>query len=123
MYEHYPYTSSSNSAMGRILQNVANSGKDLGILREGNTILDIGGNDGTLLSYFEGENLNLVCIDPAQNVESKVNSDNFVRVKDYFTAENFSRVSQDKAKLIFGVAMFYHLRDPVGFCRDVESQH
>ncbi len=122
MYEDYPYTSSTNTAMNKILQDVANSGKNLGILRERDTVLDIGCNDGTLLSFFERENLNLVGIDPAQNVESsRVNSERFVRVKDFFTEKNFNEVSGDKAKLVFGIAMFYHLRNPVRFCRDVES--
>ena len=121
MYEDYPYTSSSNTSMNRILQDVANSGKDLGNLKEGDTVLDIGCNDGTLLSFFERENLNLVGIDPAQNIESSVNSEKFVRVKDFFTAENFDGVSKDKAKLAFSVAMFYHLHNPIKFCRDIES--
>jgi dTDP-4-dehydrorhamnose reductase/SAM-dependent methyltransferase len=121
MYEHYPYTSSSNTAMKRILLDVANSGRNLGILRDGDTILDIGGNDGTLLSFFEKENLNLVCIDPAQNVESIVHSDKFVRVNDFFTSDNFKRVSKEKAKLVFGIAMFYHLHDPINFCKQVDE--
>ena len=119
MYQDYPYTSSSNTAMNKVLQDVAVSGQKLGILRKGDTILDIGCNDGTLLSFFEKENLNLIGIDPAQNIESRVNSKNFVRVKDFFTARNFNKVSGDKAKLAFGIAMFYHLHDPVEFCRDV----
>lgn len=121
MYENYPYTSSSNPSMKKILEDVANSGKNLGVLDEGDTILDIGCNDGTLLSFFEKYNLNLIGIDPAQNVESIVNSKKFVRVKDFFTAENFNKVSNKKAKLIFAIAMFYHLKNPVEFCKEVES--
>jgi len=122
MYKDYPYTSSTNSSMSKILQNVADSGKSLGILKNGDTVLDIGCNDGTLLSFFENQDLNLVGIDPAQNVESsRVDSKRFVRVKDFFTAKNFNAVSKDKAKLIFGIAMFYHLHDPVRFCKDMES--
>lgn len=121
MYEDYPYTSGSNTSMNKILQNVANSGRSLGILEEGDTVLDIGCNDGTLLSFFERENLNLIGIDPAQNIESRVNSERFIRVKDFFTSKNFNEVSRDKAKLVFSIAMFYHLHDPVKFCRNMES--
>lgn len=121
MYEHYPYTSSSNSSMKKILENVANSGKYLNILESGDTILDIGSNDGTLLKFFERYNLNLVGIDPAQNIECQVNSDKFVHVKDFFSAENFRKVSKNKAKLVFAIAMFYHLHDPIKFCKEVEE--
>ena len=121
MYENYPYTSSSNSSMQKILEDVANSGKNLNNLVKGDTILDIGGNDGTLLSFFEKEDLNLIIIDPAKNVESRVNSEKFVRVKDFFTTENFRRVSKDKAKLVFGIAMFYHLKNPIKFCEEIKT--
>lgn len=119
MYDHYPYTSASNSSMKKILEDVANSGKALNNLKSGDTILDIGGNDGTLLSFFKDKDLNLVIIDPAKNIESHVNSNKFVRLKEFFTAENFRKVSNNKAKLVFGIAMFYHLSDPVGFCKNI----
>jgi 2-polyprenyl-3-methyl-5-hydroxy-6-metoxy-1,4-benzoquinol methylase len=121
MYEHYPYTSSSNSSMKRILEDVANSGKSLNNLNPGDTVLDIGCNDGTLFDFFKNENVNLIGIDPAQNIESVVKSDRLIMLKDYFTAKNFNKISKDKAKLAFGIAMFYHLHNPVGFCKDVES--
>jgi len=121
MYEHYPYTSSSNSSMKGVLENVANSGKSLNNLNPGDTVLDIGCNDGTLFSFFENEDVNLIGIDPAKNIESVVKSDRLIMLKDYFTAKNFNKISKDKAKLAFGIAMFYHLHDPVGFCKDVES--
>lgn len=121
MYNEYPYTSSSNSSMKRILQDVAESGMNLGHLQSNDTILDIGCNDGTLLNFFENGDYNLIGIDPAKNIESKVNSSKFVRVKDFFTAKSFNGVSKDKAKLVFGIAMFYHLSNPIMFCRDMAS--
>ncbi len=121
MYRHYPYTSSSNTAMRKVLEDVADSGKSFKHLSAGDTVLDIGCNDGTLLSFFEQQDLKLVGIDPAQNVESRVNSKQFTRVKDFFTAKSFNKVSTEPAKLVLSVAMFYHLSDPVGFCRDIEQ--
>lgn len=121
MYKHYPYTSSSNTSMKKVLEDVANSGKALNNLNPGDTVLDIGCNDGTLFNFFKNEDVNLVGIDPAQNIESVVKSDRLTMLKDYFTAENFNKVSKDKAKLAFGIAMFYHLHNPVGFCKDVEA--
>lgn len=121
MYKHYPYTSGSNSSMRKILEEVADSAKKIIKLKSGDTILDIGCNDGTMLSFFESGDYNLVGIDPAQNVESKVNSIKFKRVKDFFSKQSFQNVSVQKAKLIFSVAMFYHLKDPLQFCRDVHA--
>jgi SAM-dependent methyltransferase len=121
MYENYPYTSSSNSSMKKILENVANSGKALNNLQTGDTVLDIGCNDCTLFDYFKDDKLNLIGIDPAKNIKSVVESGNIKVLKDYFTADNFYKISKDKAKLAFGIAMFYHLHDPVSFCKDLEN--
>ncbi|MDP3698741.1 MAG: class I SAM-dependent methyltransferase [Nanoarchaeota archaeon] len=121
MYKYYPYTSSSNTSMRKILEEVANSAKALQNLKPGDTILDIGCNDGTLLSFFESEEFNLIGIDPAQNIESKVNSSKFKRVKAFFSEPSFKSVSKKKAKIVFSVAMFYHLNDPIQFCRDINS--
>ncbi|MCX6742167.1 MAG: methyltransferase domain-containing protein [Candidatus Pacearchaeota archaeon] len=121
MYAHYPYTSSSNSSMRKILLDVANSGKALNILKDGDLILDIGCNDGTLLSFFENQSLDLIGIDPAQNVDSLVNSPRFVRVTDFFTKKSYESVTKKKAKLIFAIAMFYHLNNPIKFCEEIES--
>lgn len=121
MYENYPYTSSSNSSMKKILENVAQSGKDLNNLKDGDVILDIGSNDCTLFSFFDDYKVDMIGIDPAKNVEPVYKSNKVKLVRDYFTAENFNKVSDKKAKLAFGIAMFYHLHDPVAFSKDLES--
>ena len=53
MYQAYPYTSSSNSSMKKILEDVVKTARDLNNLEANDVILDIGGNDGTLLSFFK----------------------------------------------------------------------
>src|SRR3990167_9059713 len=121
MYDAYPYTSSTNSSMARILENVAESGRALKHLEAGDVIHDIGGNDGTLLSFFKNDPYTLINIDPAQNVASLLNSKNYTSVRDFFNAEAFRKVSKKKAKLIFSIAMFYHLDDPLKLARDAAA--
>lgn len=120
MYDAYPYTSATNAAMPRVLEDVAKSGRALGHLRSGDTILDIGCNDGTLLSFFKDDPYELVGIDPAKNV-TFVLEGRARHLREYFGAKAYSKVAKKKAKLIFSVAMFYHLHDPTSFCREVEE--
>jgi hypothetical protein len=121
MYAAYPYTSSSNSAMKGILKDVADSGIVLGHLQTDDTILDIGANDGTLLSFFHNQPYNLVGIDAAQNVKHVFESARFRFARGYFNQETYDKLTDKKAKLIFSIAMFYHLSDPIAFCRDVAA--
>ena len=121
MYDAYPYTSATNSSMPGILKDVADSARRLAHLSPGDLILDIGCNDGTLLSFFKNEGFTLLGIDPAKNIKSVLTPDEFTHIRDFFSARAFASASPKKAKLIVSLAMFYHLSDPVGFSQDVAS--
>lgn len=121
MYDAYPYTSATNSSMSAILRSVAAAGKALGNLDDGDVVLDIGCNDGTLLSFFENGSYELVGIDAAKNVKPVLRGDHFNFVCDFFSESVFRSVARKNAKLIFSIAMFYHLSDPVGFSREVAA--
>ncbi len=118
MYDKYPYSSASNSSMAKVLQDVAESGREAAGPAEGDVVLDIGGNDATLLSFFAGSGCRLINIDPA-NVDEVHEPPNYRRLSEFFSADAFESVSEAKAKLVFSVAMFYHLDDPVRFAREV----
>jgi len=121
MYAAYPYTSTSNASMIKILKEVADSGIQLNNLQAGDLILDIGGNDGTLLSYFKDSNYKLLNIDAAHNISSVFSSSNLTFVNGFFNKEIFTTATTQKARLVFSIAMFYHLANPLEFCIDVES--
>ena len=119
MYQAYPYTSSTNSSMPAILKDVAQSGRAFGHLQSDDVILDIGSNDGTLLSFFQNEGFVLIGIDPAQNIKLVFDSKDFIHVRDFFNIETYNSVASKKARLVFSIAMFYHLDDPVSFSQHV----
>jgi NDP-4-keto-2,6-dideoxyhexose 3-C-methyltransferase len=119
MYDLYPYSSSTNSSMPAILEDVADSGRSFGHLQKGDVVLDIGGNDGTLLSSFRDQGFHLVAIDPARNIQPILTSGDYTHVRQFFSAQAYATATSKKARLVFSIAMFYHLADPVGFSRDV----
>jgi len=121
MYDAYPYTSSTNTSMAKILYDVAESGRALGNLERGDLVLDIGGNDGTLLSFFKDFPGTLANVDPAQNIKPLFTADNYTVVGDFFSEQTFKSVFTKKAKLIFSIAMFYHLDDPMTLVRDAAA--
>lgn len=121
MYREYPYTSSTNSSMPLMLTGVANDGLAFGHLQPGDVVLDIGANDGTLLSQFRGRGLELLGIDPAQNVQLVFQDPHYTHIRQLFSQAVFKGAGHRKAKLVTSVAMFYHLDDPVRFSGDVAA--
>ncbi len=89
---------------------------------EGDVWLDIGCNDGTLLSNVD-PSVTRVGFDPALNTfleeESKKHADTVV--VDYFTAVKYQATGHKKAKVITSIAMFYDLEDPHAFVNDIDA--
>lgn len=121
MYSAYPYTSNSNFSMVKILKDLVFQTVKFGNLKPNDLILDIGGNDGTLLSFFKEYDYKLINIDAAKNINPIFDSPNFTFVRDFFNKNQFDAITSQKARLIFSVAMFYHLANPLSFCLDVAS--
>ncbi len=121
MYELYPFSSSTNSSMPKILQDVVNSALPLVTIKPDDVILDIGGNDGTLLSFFKNKKVDLLNIDPAKNISSVFSSPRYRYLMSFFNKKVYEKATKKKAKLIFSIAMFYHLSDPIGFSKEVEA--
>src|SRR2546427_9065525 len=89
-------------------------------LRPDDVIVDIGSNDGTLLSFFSGKNLCLLGVDPSAArwrggypVDSRL-------IADFFSADLFrSALGGRKARIVTSIAMFYDLERPLEFVREV----
>jgi len=63
--EHYGYRSSLNRAMVKHLEQKVGHLLERYPLQSGDLVLDIGSNDGTLLSFYPAEGLTIVGIDPS----------------------------------------------------------
>ncbi|OGH64454.1 MAG: hypothetical protein A2821_02955 [Candidatus Magasanikbacteria bacterium RIFCSPHIGHO2_01_FULL_41_23] len=123
MYRNYWYRSGTNTAMKGELRQIAESAQALVRHERGDLFVDIGCNDGTLLSFVDTTMVR-VGFDPAKNnfKEASKKYANLI-INDYFTAASFlkSRFKNKKAKIITSIAMFYDLEDPHAFVEDVKS--
>ena len=68
MYRNYWYRSGTNSTMRAALANIAHTAETLIHLEPGDTVLDIGCNDGTLLGSYKTSGIFRLGIDPAENL-------------------------------------------------------
>lgn len=121
MYVKYPFASATNASMITILEDVAMSALPYVSLKPNDLVLDIGGNDGTLLHFLKGRGLDMLIIDPAENIKPAFTDVTYKYVTDFFTEKAFRKSTSKQAKLIFSIAMFYHLHDPIWFSKEVAN--
>ena len=118
VFDHYPYDSNLTASMPGKLKDIVRDAENAVDLQPSDVVLDIGGNDGTLLGFIESEVKARVNIDAA--VE-QLCGENYVHRHAKFSEKEYSVLGLPNPKLIFSVAMFYHLNNPVIFCDEVRS--
>lgn len=119
--DNYGYRSSLNSSMVKHLNDIALGCVKLVELCEGDLILDIGSNDGTLLSSFPDKNFKLVGIDPTAIKFREYYPQKAEIIPEFFSALSVEKLvgKKQKAKVITSIAMFYDLEEPQGFVEQV----
>src|SRR5690242_20078685 len=123
MYKTYWYRSGTNQTMRNALAEIAHTAEQLVHLNEGDAVLDIGCNDGTLLSSYSTPRLCKIGFDPAGNLADYSRRVATEVVVDFFSAERFlqhSNLQEVRPKLITSIAMFYDLEQPQEFVSDVK---
>jgi len=121
VFDHYPYESGSTATMRQILDHAVNDALAIAPLGPDDVALDIGGNDGTLLSLIEQPVKARVNIDAAAGVDQIVSGGNYHHIHSRFSASVYRSLNLPPPKLITSVAMFYHLYDPLSFCNEVRE--
>ena len=121
MYRSYFYRSGVNPMMRDALADVTRNIKAHSKLKDGDSILDIGCNDGTMLTYFP-ITMRRIGMDPAQNINRHALDSSITIIEDYFSAEKASAANSGGSfQSVSSVAMFYDLDDPNAFVSEVKS--
>lgn len=118
--DNYGYRSGLNSTMVHHLEKKSKS-----ILRKFKidkkaTVIDIGSNDGTLLNSLLGKIENLVGIDPSASKFLEYYDSSITVIPEFFSAEAIKSLGLT-ADLVFSIAMFYDLDNPVKFAKEVSE--
>lgn len=123
--DSYGYRSGLNASMVRHLSDVAEDALSRVDLKDGDTILDIGSNDGTLLSEFQARTsrrLRLVGVDPTVAQFREHYPEGILAFPDFFSADLWQSIAgRGKARVVTSIAMFYDLADPLSFASEVAS--
>jgi len=117
--DNYGYRSGLNQSMVRHLEAKVRRLQTRMGLKAGDAVLDIGSNDATLLKAYDIPGLERIGIDPTGVKFKHCYTSDIHLVIDFFTRENFERVSSKKARIVTSIAMFYDLENPVDFARQI----
>ena len=86
-------------------------------------IIDIGSNDGTLLSFFKQEGFKVLGIDPAKEISEIANKKGIETLNNFFDLElsNHIKKNYPKASIITANNVFAHCDDLIGIVNGVKN--
>ena len=119
LYEYeYGYRSGISNTMREHLKSYQEEILSIVNLNDGDTIVDIGSNDSTMLQYYS-KSLKRIGVDPTGSQFKEYYNDVDL-MPTYFTYENFRKVyPMLKCKIVSSISMFYDLPEPVTFAKDI----
>ncbi len=115
---HYWYWSGLNPVITADLKEIAEVAAKMAKLKKGDIVLDIGANDGTMLTFYPKSVIRVGC-EPATNLLKYLKKVTPHVIGDFWTYKNWQKKFGDKkAKAITAIGMFYDMEDPNQFIRD-----
>ncbi len=113
----YWYRSGVTQTMKNALKEIVETVSGIAKLKANDAVLDIGANDGTLLSYYAKGIVRIGC-EPANNLVDSLKENCEHVIHDFWTEENYAKLKVPKAKVVTAIGMFYDMEDPNQFVRD-----
>ena len=113
----YWYKSGITETMRNALKEITQTVGRLSNLKNGDVALDIGANDGTLLSYYPDGIITVGC-EPADNLVGELKSRCTHTIHDFWSYEAYQELKLPKAKIVTAIGMFYDMEDPNQFVAD-----
>ena len=122
MFVNHSYISGTTKTLNNhfleVGKNILNKTKFL----SDDYIIDIGGNDGTFLEFFNDKGIKVLNIDSGKHQSAISNSKGIKCINNFFDESLAKKIIQDnnKAKAIHGSGIFFHLEDLKSVFRGIQ---
>lgn len=122
MFANYLYVSSTTQTFRRHFEEYAKAAKAR-LMKDTKSVVavDIGSNDGLLLSCYQREGMKAVGVEPAKNLCDAANQGGFATLNEYFGAKAVEKILKDfgPADIVSGNNVFAHIDDIHDVLRNV----
>jgi len=112
MYEDHTYLSGANVSMTEHFQSISDKAC-LEHNKDAKFVVDIGSNDGTLLKTYKRRGLNVLGVEPCENIASMASENGIPTIAEFFNSSLANRIIKEfgKADIISAANVFYHVED------------
>ncbi|MFH1588860.1 MAG: methyltransferase domain-containing protein, partial [Candidatus Diapherotrites archaeon] len=114
----YWYKSGITDTMRKALKDITGQIEKKFPLKEGDVVLDIGSNDGTMLRTYTVPGLITVGVEPAKNLAEEGSKGIDYFINDFWNYELYEKTVGKKAKIVTAIGMFYDMENPNVFVAD-----
>lgn len=111
LFENYVYVSGTSASFVAHFESYAKSLLEQFKPAPGSLVVDIGSNDGTLLSFFKKAGMKVQGIDPAKNIAQQATKNGIPTIAGFFTPQlaKETRAQQGPASIITANNVFAHI--------------
>lgn len=122
MFENYLYISSMSDTLKRHLYDLAQVLTERYHLGLDDLVIDIGSNDGTLLSGFKRHGVNILGVDPARNLAELARQVGVETYTVFFGSETAVQIAEryGKASVVTATNTFLHIPELADFVRGID---
>ncbi len=122
MFDDYLYISSASDTLKGHLTGLADTVVERRKLPKGSFVVDIGSNDGTLLSGYKRHGMKMLGVDPAANLAERARAIGVETLTAYFGPETARKVRETHgvAAAITATNVFPHLPDLPGLVKGLD---
>ena len=123
LFSNYLYVSGTSPVFVAHFAEYAKKTADRFALNGKSLVVDVGSNDGVLLSHFKKEGMRVLGIDPAENIAAEATKNGIPTLAKFFTAETAAAVAAEhgKASVLTANNVFAHTDDVAGFIGGVKE--
>ena len=123
LFSNYLYVSGTSPVFVAHFADYAKTVAQRFSLSGDSLVVDVGSNDGVLLSHFKKEGTKILGVDPAQNIAEEATRKGIPTIAKFFTPETARGIVAEhgKASIITANNVFAHTDDVVGFVESVKE--